>query len=356
MHAGRLLDRGAGYRRVSTVGRRESVPVLFTSAGRRVELLRAFRRGAEALGLESRTVAVDVDPLAPALQAADRSYLVPPLGSPDYIPEIAAICRSESIRMVFPLIDPDIPVLAANRDVLESTGARLAVVGEEAAALAGDKWAANRFFRDLGLAAPRSWLPEDISPETARYPLFIRPRRGSAGRWAFRVDDAAALRFLLRYVPEPFVQEFVSGPEVTSDVVCDLDGRVLGIVSRRRIEVRSGEASKAVTVRDEQVLEGCARIAAALPAVGPITVQCLMRDGVAWFTEVNARLGGGAPLAIAAGADFPRWLLAVAAGLPAEIPPVGAYRTGVYLTRFDDSYFIDEMAREQLASRRIRPG
>jgi carbamoyl-phosphate synthase large subunit len=47
--------------------------VLFTSAGRRVELLRAFRRAYATLGLDGRVVAVDVDPLAPALSAADRA-------------------------------------------------------------------------------------------------------------------------------------------------------------------------------------------------------------------------------------------------------------------------------------------
>jgi len=73
---------------------------------------------------------------------------------------------------------------------------------------------------------------------------------------------------------------------------------------------------------------------------GPITVQGLVKDGVVHFTEINARMGGGLPLGIAAGADSPSWLLARAAGVPFEIPPVGSYQQDVYLTRFDESLFL----------------
>jgi carbamoyl-phosphate synthase large subunit len=55
---------------------------------------------------------------------------------------------------------------------------------------------------------------------------------------------------------------------------------------------------------------------------------------------VNARFAGGAPLAIAAGADLPRWFLAKAAGMEQAIPPLGTYRTDLYMTRFDDSFLL----------------
>jgi carbamoyl-phosphate synthase large subunit len=95
------------------------------------------------------------------------------------------------------------------------------------------------------------------------------------------------------------------------------------------------------------------KIARELPAVGPITVQCIMKDGIPHFTEINARLGGGVPLGIAAGADSPKWLLARIAGINIDIPPLGSYQTGLYITRFDDSFFITEVEREQMASNRF---
>jgi len=327
--------------------------VLFTSAGRRVELLRAFRRAYAALGLDGRIIAIDIDPLAPALGVADRAHIVPGLTEPEYVPALAEICRRERAGVVFPLIDPDIPVLAANRAVLEAAGVRLAVVSPEAAAVAGDKWRCLQFFRGLGLETPRSWLVGDLPREELAYPLFIKPRTGSAAKDSFVVRNARDLAFFSNYVPDAIIQEYLPGPEVTSDVVCDLDGNVLAVVSRRRIEVRWGEVAKGVTVCDARISEACESIARSLPAVGPITVQCMMKNGAPCFTEINARLGGGAPLGIAAGADWPSWLLARCAGIQVDVPPLGSYRTGVYMTRFDDSLFLTEAERERMASRRL---
>jgi carbamoyl-phosphate synthase large subunit len=329
------------------------ITILFTSAGRRVELLRAFRQAYRALDLAGDVVALDIDPLAPALQAADRPYLVPRLTALDYIPTLVETCRREQVSLVFPLIDPDIPVLAANRAALEATGARLAVVPPEAVAIAADKWLTTQFFQHLGLVTPRSWLAAHLDSQAFDYPVFIKPRRGSAARFTFVVRNARELAFFAGYVPDPIIQEYLPGPEITSDVICDLDGRVLAVISRQRIEVRWGEVAKGVTIYDPGITKACVKIAQALPAVGPITVQCMMKDGVPYFTEINARLGGGAPLGVAAGADWPRWLLARSAGLPVDVPPLGSYRTGLYMTRFDDSFFLTEADREQMASHRL---
>ncbi|HOG28481.1 MAG TPA: ATP-grasp domain-containing protein [Vicinamibacterales bacterium] len=327
--------------------------VLFTSAGRRVELLRAFRKAYATLGLDGRVVAVDMDPLAPALGAADRAFIVPRLSAPDYIDALSEVCRRERVKVVFPLIDPDIPVLAANRAALEAAGARPAVVSAEAAAIAADKWRCSQFFAGLGLETPRSWLVADLARGGFDYPLFVKPRRGSAAVNAFAARNPRELEFFTQYVPDAVVQEFLPGPEITSDVVCDLDGGVLAVVSRQRIEVRWGEVAKGVTVSDPRITEACVAIARALPAVGPITVQCMMKDGAPRFTEINARLGGGAPLGIAAGADWPCWLLARCAGVQVEVPPLGSYRTGTYLTRFDESVFMTEAERDEIARRRL---
>jgi carbamoyl-phosphate synthase large subunit len=329
------------------------VNLLFTSVGRRIELLRAFRQAYEALDLSGKIVVTDINPLAPALQLADQFYMVPRFTSPDYIPALLEICRRERISLIFPLIDPDIPLLAAQKEAFAAVGTQVVVVNMAAAGVTADKWETTRFFRELGLATPQSWLPETLDPATVGYPLFIKPRQGSAAKHTFRVNNQRELDFFLDYVPDPIIQECLPGPEITNDVVCDLDGKLLAVISRQRIEVRWGEVAKGVTIRDLAIIEGCARIAAALPAVGPITVQCLMNEGVPHFTEINARLGGGVPLGIAAGVDTPRWLLAQAAALPVEIPPLGAYQTGLYLTRFDDSFFITEDVREQYASRRL---
>jgi carbamoyl-phosphate synthase large subunit len=326
------------------------INVLFTSVGRRVELLRSFREAYSVLNLAGILVGVDIDPLAPALQVVHKGYIVPPVDSKDYIPTLEAICRQDEIDLVLPLIDPDVPVLSLARSVLEATHARVGVLSTPAVAITADKWRTHQFFRAIGLPTPQSWLPEQLRDVDVQYPLFIKPRGGSAGKDSFRVENRHQLEFFLDYVHEPIIQQYIDGPEITSDVLCDLEGALVGVLSRRRIEVRSGEVAKGVTVHRQSVIDACARIAEKLPAVGPITVQCLMMGDVPCFTEINARFGGGIPLGIAAGFDVPLLLLSRCAGIPVAGPPLGVYETDLHITRFDESFFLTHRQREQIAA------
>jgi carbamoyl-phosphate synthase large subunit len=331
----------------------DTVHVLFTSAGRRVELLNAFRQAYQDTGLRGRLVATDIDPLAPALQAADAAYIVPPLTHPDYLASLAELCRRESIHLVFPLIDPDIPVLAHGRAALEAEGARVAVVPAETADLTRDKWRTFEWFQSHDVPTPRTWKGKELPKGELPLPLFVKPRFGSAGKQGFRADTSDQLAFFLDYVEDPVVQEFVDAPEITTDVVCSLAGEVWAVVSRQRIEVRTGEVAKGMTVHNAAVQSRCAAIARGLGAIGPITVQCMLRGEGPVFTEINARFAGGAPLGFAAGVPSPRWYLEEAAGRPVQIPPLGTYRAGLFLTRYDGSFFLDEEARDRLARHRI---
>ncbi len=305
------------------------------------------------LRLSGTVAATDIDATAPALRVVDHPYLVPRISAPDYVQTIVAICKRDRVKTIFPLIDPDLSILADNRSLFEEAGVSPVVVDPHAVALTGDKWLTTEFFRKLGLTTPATWLPTDIAGSRLTYPVFIKPRHGSAAQHTYPVRSDQEMAFFLNYVPDPIIQDYLPGPEVTSDVICDLHGSILSIVSRQRVEVRSGEVAKGVTVYNPTIIEACVRIAEALPAIGPITVQCMMKDGVPHFTEINARLGGGAPLGIAAGADWPRWLLARIAGIPVEIPPLGSYRTGVYMTRFDDSFFLTEADLAKMESHRL---
>src|SRR5690606_1056922 len=117
---------------------------------------------------------------------------------------------------------------------------------------------------------------------------------------------------------------------------------------RRRIEVRAGEVSKGVTVRSPQLQQLARDLCEALPgALGTITVQAFL-DGApddpaatVAVIEINARYGGGFPLALEAGADFPRWQLEELLGLPSTATADG-WRPGLVILRYDAAVFVDE--------------
>lgn len=300
--------------------------VLFTCAGQRVDIVRAFRAaGAVTLG-------ADADPLAPALYHADMRAIVPRIADPGYVAALAALVRDHDVRLLIPLNDLDHPVLSRARAELEP--AVLLLPDAEVCDRMSDKLEAHGFFVEHGIASPESWAPEDV-PADARYPLLVKARQGFGSRHIYRAADRAELDFFLGYTTaSSFVQEQCLGEEFSIDVFCDLEARCLNAIPRTMLLSKGGESIKGASLKDGELIEYGRHVAETVGIKGPANVQCFREpDGSLPVTDVNTRFGGGFPLPLAAGSRYPELALALARG---ERPDsqLGEFEEGVYMTRF----------------------
>lgn len=325
---------------LDTVNRQfQHCTVLFTCAGRRVGLLRLFRRAAKSLGIRLRLLGTDLQATAPALQECDAAFHAPPIRDDDYIPYLVRLCREEGVRLVVPLIDHDLPKLAAARAEFAAAGALALVSAPSVIETCNDKLLTYYALRSAGLPVPATWLPHEL-PEDHPLPLFIKPRHGFGSVHTYRVTTREQLAFFSQYVPEALVQELATGQEYSVDAFCDLHGRVLAAVSRVRLETRAGEVSKSVTRRHAALLRWSRLALEHLGVVGPATVQAFCDGERVCLTEINPRFGGGAPLSIMAGADLPRLALELALGR--EPAPCEAFREGLVMLRYDEAFYLPE--------------
>lgn len=324
------------------------VTVLISSAGRRVELLHGFRRALASLGLDGRVIATDASWYSSAFHEADEAFLVPRLDDPDYVPALLELCEKQHVDLVVPTIDTEMAAWVAGRDRFAAIGTTVALSGAGVVDIAADKqlthdWLVANDFPTVDQASPDAVLAD---PAAWDFPLVAKPRFGSAGIGVGIVRDPAELAVAVSRpeLGEMVVQTLAPGREHTIDVLADRHGRCVCAVPRRRIEVRSGEVSKGVTVRSPQLQELAARICQALPgAFGTITIQVFVGDapGELAVIEINARYGGGFPLALEAGADFPRWQLEELLGLSSTAASDG-WRDGLVMLRYDAAVFVDE--------------
>ena len=328
--------------------------LLLSCAGRRVELMEAFRRAAHAMGLPLQVHAADASWLAPAMHRADRSHIVPPVSNPDYVPRLLQLVRRERIDMLVPLLDPELPVIAEARERFAAAGALAIISSPSVVATCRDKMRTYEFLAARGIDTPKTWmLREVLARRRHGSPYFMKPRCGSASKGNFQVGTLAELRAFAGWVADPIVQEYVPGTEHTLDVYTGFDGQPRCAVPRRRLEVRGGEVVKAVTVRNNRLVDVGFRVAASLRECrGVITIQLIVTPrGRVRVIEINPRFGGGVPLAIHAGADFPRWLLESALGRNPRIRR-DHYRAGESMLRYDQSVFVP--ADSRLSGRRPR--
>jgi carbamoyl-phosphate synthase large subunit len=334
----------------------EPVTVLVSSAGRRVELLRGFRRALDAVGAApGRVLATDCSWYSSAFHDADEAFLVPRLDDPEFGPRLLELCLKHEVDLLVPTIDTELPVWVANRDQFAEIGTTIALSHGDVVAIAADKqrthdWLVAHGFPTVEQTTPAAALADS---DIWTFPLMAKPRFGSAGLGVRLVRDGEELALVARRgheLGEIVVQRVAQGVEHTIDVLADRAGRCVCAVPRRRIEVRAGEVSKGMTVRSAVLEDLAARVCEALPgAYGALNVQIFVDgdvddpDNLA-VVEINARYGGGFPLSLEAGADFPRWMLEELLGLPSTASPDG-WRSDLVMLRYDAAVFVDEHQR-----------
>ncbi len=296
--------------------------ILFTSVGRRVELVKAFQEAGQKNKIPVWIIGADLQCDAPALFFCDEAVKVCRIDDEDYIPQLIRICQEKNVDMVIPTIDTDLYKLSEAKEKFEAVGTKVLISRPEVIKTCRDKRNTARFFEECGLNTPVT--VDEVNKFKGEFPCFIKPLDGSSSVNAFRVEDKEELVAFAEVIGEGkyIIQQYINGLEITVDILCGLSqpdedisqaeglgcpsGEDILITPRKRLAVRSGEVLKTEIFMDETIINEARIIVDKLKPTGPITVQLIREEasGNDYFIEINPRFGGGAPLSMKAGADM----------------------------------------------------
>jgi len=317
--------------------------VLFTCIGRRVSLLNSFRRAAKQLKVNASFLGTDATELSSALQLCDKGFVVNPITHADYIKQLLSIVKTNNVKLLIPTVDLDLKLLAQNRPKFRALGCCVLVSAPEVVGICQDKRKTYRFLLKNGFDTPVTMsVHTAMSKKNIHWPCFLKPWDGYASRGTAVVKNRKELLFFAKRVPNAICQEFIKGTEHTCDVYVDFNMKVRCVVPRKRIEVRSGEVSKGQVVKNSRIISESARMVETLGAgPGVITLQLfLTHNDKIKFIEVNPRFGGGAPLSIKAGANFPKWILQELLGIKVNIR-LNGFKDNLIMLRYDGEVWVD---------------
>jgi carbamoyl-phosphate synthase large subunit len=323
------------------------INILFTSSGRRTALLQQFREVYTHEKIKGKIITADLKVTAPTAFFSDMHFIVPRVTDQNYLSEILHICQKEDIHIIIPLIDTELVVLSQNRHLFDEIGVKLLVSSNALNEIAGDKTKSYQFFQEMNIPTPKVFSDDEIINKQYQFPLLIKPLDGSASAGVTKINNEKELLFFKDYIHNAMVQEYVAGKEYTVDVMVDFNGNIKTIVPRLRLETRAGEVSKGVTKKDQEIITSVRNVVRALPGpVGCITLQCFKKEnGEITFIEINPRFGGGIPLSIEAGANFPLWVIQICCG---EIFSEESYtwRDNLTMLRYDEAVFTESISHD----------
>lgn len=317
--------------------------ILILSAGTRNKVVQYFKKALSGKGL---VIATDCSNLAPAIYDADKYYIVPRMTDDGYLDVILDICKNEKITGVLSLIDPELSLLANNVDKFESVGTRVIGSSYELCERSLDKYEMYKWLVENGYKCAKSYMDKDeffadLENETAKFPVFVKPARGSASISISKVTDRETVDLLFAHEYGLMIQEFLDGQEIGADVYIDMiTGEVVSIFTKKKIKMRAGETDKAVSFKDEKLFELIKEFVIRAGYRGQIDIDIFDINGEYYISEVNPRFGGGYPHAYESGSDHMSLIVNNLEG-KANKSVIGNYRENTYMMKYNELKVIE---------------
>lgn len=313
--------------------------VMITAAGTVTaqSLIKALRDDGRATFI----AAGDMDPFNATKAFVDEFVLLPRADDGAFAQNCFAAAQRLKIDIFVPLIvESEFLPLDGARELFESIGCRLVVPPRDIVVRTADKLTFANFLNEIGIPGPATQAyREDISVE--RFPVYLKPRRGSGSIGTARVDSAHSLHETARGRRDLIVQEAIAGAEFTVDCFAAEPGRVVAAVPRERIAIKAGVSVKGRTYR-HPLIEGIVRDVVEKSGLqGPANVQGMLRaDGTFVIIEMNPRFSGTLALTTAAGINFASLLIDMVEGN--AIPNLlGRHEDGLTMMRYWSEVFED---------------
>ncbi len=312
--------------------------ILLLSVGTRNKVVQYFKKQLDGVG---KVVVTDMSVIAPALYEADEHYVVPNMHESNYIQVILDICKKEQISGVLSLIDPELSLLAQNKDRFEQIGVK--VIGSDylSCELSLNKLKMHDWLVANGYKTAKSYVEKDVfyvdlQLGKIKFPVFVKPISGSASVAISKVNDEKTLELLWQQHENLIIQEFMSGQEIGADVYIDMiSGEVVSIFTKKKLLMRAGETDKAVSFKDQKLFDLIEKFVKQVGYRGQIDIDIFEINGDYYISEVNPRFGGGYPHAHECGCNHIKLIFNNLQG-KINKKSIGCYEDDLYMMKYNE--------------------
>ncbi len=312
--------------------------ILITSAGTRNKVVQYFKENFKEIG---NVIATDMSDLAPAIYEADGFHLVPRIDDPKYIDKLLEICKEENIDCLFALIDPELSLIAKNKNKFLEIGVTPLISSYDAVELAFDKYEMYKYLSSNGFKCAKSYIKKeffykDLDAGKISFPVFVKPYKGSASININKVNSREEIDTLFSVYDDLLIQEFLDGQEIGADVYIDpISKKVVSIFTKEKIKMRAGETDKARSFKDQKLFDLISSLVEKIGYEYMIDMDIFRINGEYYISEINPRFGGGYPHAYECGVNFPKMIINSINRVENK-NEIGSYKENIYMMKYNE--------------------
>lgn len=241
---------------------------------------------------ECRLIGTTVYERSPAQAFCDIFEKAPPTNHPAYFDWIAELIRKYDIALAIPGIEIDVTAWNEHREIFEQNGAKVLLNNAELIRLCADKWT---FYQRLVECGAQCAIPSSLEYDQRhhRFPLLLKPRRGSGSKGIVIVEDRESLEAHLSAIgSELMIQPIVgtADEEYTTSAFFDCSGNLCNSITLKRTLAQGGFTESAETVAVADIDDTLVRLGEIFKPIGPTNFQFRIDDGKPWLLEINPRI------------------------------------------------------------------
>jgi len=232
-----------------------------------------------------------------------KFYKVPLARDKSFQAELTEIIEDENIDFIIPTVDEELVVLSESNAAYMD---KVVISPKKTIKTCLDKKNLYDFF-DGKTFCPKfitAYKRKQLEEMFEDRPIFMKPRIGRGSRGTKYFDNVDAVTDDKINTDNVFC-EFLPGQEYTADVMCDMKGKPLVIIPRKRLDIDQGISVLGETEKREDIIENIKDICEELVFRGAVNIQFKLNEkGKAMLVEINPRFSGGLPITVASGVNM----------------------------------------------------
>lgn len=258
---------------------------------------------------------------------------MPPIGELNR-ESLLHLCQKNKVQFVVPTRDGELPFWADHQDFLFSNQIGVMISTKSAIQICEDKYLFANYLKKAPIPAIPTTL--SISALPSEYDRFVAKERSGTASTSIginlRQEDLLAHSQKLK---EPVFQPQIKGREFSAETWIDKNNRCHGVLLRWRTLVINGESHKSVTFKNQEWEEKLTATVNRIEGLrGHILAQVMVdQNEKLHLVEINPRLGGASPLALASGLHSVKWSILEFLENNNQIPQVPTFKDGLQLIK-----------------------
>lgn len=314
--------------------------LLILSSSNHVQLVNSFKNAYEQLNLKGNVFTADLNERCASRIASKKHFIIPRSDSEAYLPTLERLIKEKDLNIILSARDEEIEFLSKNKAFFDKFGCFLLISDEKSVGLCRDKYKLAQFFSKNDIPYPKTFLYEELRDQNdLKYPIICKPRFGKGGIGIFLAKTIVSIENQIDNFDEYMFQEYIKGTEYTIDVLSDFESKVLSVIPRKRVSIKGGESIVSITEKNDQLIDLGKKISEEIGFIGHINIQCILKQNIPYFIEINPRFGGASNLAFEAGMKSPFNIMRLIKGEKID-PFIGDFKENLTMLRYTQDFFI----------------